>query len=205
MQCNDAKTLLNDHIEGELSPNQTTCLNIHLGSCSECREDLFQREMLVQRLNELVLPRAPDYFAERIKKHRKQKNAEKVRWFATGASVAAGVAVLLFVAGWQFLFNDTDTFPVSIIQKTDDNVHLLVHSNSGLDGVRFSVLMPESVELKGFTGKRTVAWLGKLKRGENILSLPLKKLARPEQTVVVRIEHQDSKKEYTIQLAATTS
>lgn len=206
MQCNDAIVLLNDYIDGDLSVNQKTLLNLHLSSCSECREKLFQREMLIQRLNAMRVPRAPDQLPERIYRHRFElvKQAkQKLQWFVAGAGFAATLAIAVVVFNASIQMEHTN-FPLAVAQtsSTDKNIHLLLHSKRGLDDVKFSIMIPESVELRGYSGRRTIAWKGKLEKGENILSLPLIKMAEQVDSVVVRIEHEKSSKEYHIQLAA---
>lgn len=201
MQCEAVFTLLNEHIDGTLSPNQTTLFNLHLSSCSKCREALFQREMMVQRLNGLRINDYPQSLKNRILKQRQQIRAERARWFGAGMGLAAAVAMFaVIVTG--FLYNPLQTENLHLTHDNEKEVHILLHSKKGLDDVRFLVLVPDSMGIKGFGSKKEIAWTGTLKKGENILSLPLIRHSEKSQTVVVRIEHQDSTKEYHIQLAA---
>ena len=206
MQCVDAIALLDDHIDSQLSANQTTLLNFHLSTCTRCRQELFQREMLVQRLSEMASVAAPQHLKDRIIRQRLQNHRQNARWFFGGVGLAATI-MLAVVSVWLLQHTLVDA-PVVVAKqeaKNNNDLHLLLHSAQGLEGVRFSILVPESVQLKGYPAGTKIAWVGKLRKGENILTLPLVSKAQKPQVVVLKIEHRDAKKEYHIQLAARTT
>jgi hypothetical protein len=80
-----------------------------------------------------------------------------------------------------------------------------VHSEHAIDNVRFTLVVPENMELQGFAGRRQVAWRGRLQQGENLLSLPLVALKPAIGTLVVKIEHGQTSKEYSVHILANAS
>lgn len=204
MQCKDTKELLDDYMADELQQQQRIVVESHLSVCEHCRQQLQQKQWLLSQLQTLPAPKPSRQLANRIVKQRRQKQAQKWRWFSAGvgSALAAGLVVFVFIVTLGNLNKQVETSAavlVGINQASD--VHILVQSGHDLENVRFSLLMPDNLELKGFKGRRELAWRGQLQQGANLLSLPLVPLTATHGTVVVRIEHQNVSKEYRVDIS----
>lgn len=208
MQCEDFNNWIDYYLEDELEAHRRSSLEAHTSQCEHCRQLLEQKRWLLSQLNTLPAPQASRQLAHRIVKQRQQKHAQKWRWFGAGvgSALAAGLAVFVFVVTLGNFNKQVQTSAAVLagINHASD-VHILVQSGHDLENVRFSLLMPASLELKGFKGRRELAWQGRLQQGSNLLSLPLVPLEAAHGTVVVKIEHQNVSKEYRVDISVNAS
>jgi len=109
MKCSDAHKLMGDYLEGVLAPEEGGKLRDHLESCEDCKELLEDFDDIAQQARELPRLEPSDAawpaILRRVRKARTETAAPlapRRRWFETifapGRFVAAGVAVLLFMA-----------------------------------------------------------------------------------------------------------
>lgn len=109
MKCSDAHKLMGDYLEGILPSEEGGKLRDHLESCEDCKELLEDFDDIAQQARELPRLEPSDAawpaILRRVRKARTETAAPlapRRRWFETifapGRFVAAGVAVLLFMA-----------------------------------------------------------------------------------------------------------
>lgn len=207
MQCEDIKNLVDDYIDERLTGPQLQDMQEHFARCRNCAAEVKQKQQLLQQLRALPTPQTPPYLAQRIIKSRQQKLSQQWRWFGAGigSAMAAGLAVLVIV----LLFRPLDpkaTLESTVIAKLhqSSDVHILVHSGHTIDDVRFTLMVPDNIELRGFEGRRHVVWQGRLRQGENLLSLPVVALKPSTGTLIVKIEHGESSKKYYVNIVASS-
>lgn len=105
-----ARELLNDSVEGELSPALGAQLEAHLAGCDACTRELDELRRTLQLLRALPDPEPPPYLATRVMARLADGEGRAPRWarafgflsspaFAT--SVAAGFACLLLVTALE--------------------------------------------------------------------------------------------------------
>ena len=205
MQCEDIKNQLDDYIDGCVPEPELQIMQKHLSICRDCASMVNRKERLLRQLRNLPAPQAQSCLAQRIIKSRKQKQHRQWRWFGTGVgtAIAAGLAILAVFAILKPFSPGAVSEPtvVAKLHQASD-VHILVHSRHAIEDVRFTLVVPESIELQGFEGRRQVAWRGSLRQGENLLSLPVVALQPSGGTLVVKIEHGESSKEYNVNVMA---
>jgi anti-sigma-K factor RskA len=211
MQCEEIKNRIDDFIDGCVPESDLQAMQEHLSHCPDCASEVNLKQQLLLKLRSLPAPQTPPYVAQRIVKARQQKQRQqqnqKWRWFGAGigTAIAAGLAVFAVVMLLQ-PFNPNATAEPTVVATLHQpsDVHILVHSEHAIDDVRFTLVVPENIELQGFAGRRQVAWRGQLQQGENLLSLPLVALKPAIGTLVVKIEHGQSSKEYYVNILATS-
>jgi anti-sigma-K factor RskA len=212
MQCDDIKNRIDDYIDGCVPESDLPAMQEHISHCPDCASEVKLKQRLLHQLRNLPMPQPPPYVARRIVKERRQKQRQqqhqKWRWFSAGVgtAIAAGLAVFAVVTLLQpFNPNATPEPTVVATLHQPSDVHILVHSEHAIDNVRFTLVVPENMELQGFAGRRQVAWRGRLQQGENLLSLPLVALKPAIGTLVVKIEHGQTSKEYSVHILANAS
>jgi hypothetical protein len=148
------------------------------------------------------LPRAPvpDGLLDRIRdaRIRKSKRSKRLRvtLLACAASAMLGLAIVLQLS--------LDTSPERIPGGTrmlssvhqPEQVNFLVTAKEAHDEVTFSLLLPPEWELQGYQGQQTLSWPGKLKAGNNLLSIPVVALQPKPGTLIMQIRDKDTVKEY---------
>ncbi|HEC18137.1 MAG TPA: hypothetical protein ENI97_02205 [Gammaproteobacteria bacterium] len=62
---------------------------------------------------------------------------------------------------------------VSIALNTQQQIRLAFASSEPLQGARITIRLPENVALVGYPGRRQLSWETNLKKGDNLLNLPV--------------------------------
>lgn len=100
MNCEAAKMLFGEHIDGTIPPEKEAALQAHLSVCKSCREELAALAALEKNLSFLREP-APASLKtnvmDRIRADAKKK--QRRRWFGPGAALGAAAAILVLVLG----------------------------------------------------------------------------------------------------------
>lgn len=73
MSCNDIKIMINEYLDNELPKGKDGVLFTHLSTCSECRDE-FRQQNLIQHELMLHKLKVPDSLEERIFNSIKQRN-----------------------------------------------------------------------------------------------------------------------------------
>ncbi|KPJ93554.1 MAG: hypothetical protein AMJ53_07005 [Gammaproteobacteria bacterium SG8_11] len=205
MQCDNIQSCIDDYLDGQLPASQQHLMQAHLARCADCATALQQKTNLLRQLRNLPAPRPQPGLKQQITAMRTTRHASHWRWFAAGVATAMAAGLAVFVV--TILLNpmaDKRAFQSAVTAKLHqtNDVYILVHSEHTLEDVRFTLLMPESLQLDGYQGRQQLQWHGRLQQGENLLSLPLKAMTPTTGTLVVKIEHGNSSKEYYVTVSA---
>lgn len=158
-----------------------------------------QEQELLELLKDYPMPEATAGFYDRALARAAYEGTrrQRRRWIAAGfgSAIAAGILILL-VSGTLF---DSAGIPepetaipgVTIALAEPQTVNLVFASANQLDNATLTVMLPEGVELDGFSGRREVSWQTSLAAGRNLLPLRLVALTPSGGEVVARLEHED--------------
>ncbi len=94
---------------------------------------------------------------------------------------------------------------IFIALNQQQDIKLAFYSNESLKGARITIQLPENVALVGYPGRRTLSWTTDLKKGENLLRLPVVATQIARGDLVANIEFQDRVKTLTIGLAVNAA
>ncbi|MCF6338653.1 MAG: hypothetical protein L3J84_12025 [Gammaproteobacteria bacterium] len=156
-----------------------------------------------------------------------QQQSHHRRGFALGFGSAAAAALAVWVVVGMFPgeLSDTDSVseqtiasvetsknkvveqpvvqqpPVmSIALNTQQTIRLAFASSESLQGAKITIRLPENVALVGYPGRRQLSWETNLKKGDNLLNLPIiaTQVARGE--LIADIEYEGRVKTLTLNL-----
>lgn len=164
-----------------------------------------------------VPPLRPDFRREALRAARvagrtlrRKMLQHDVRIAALAASSA--IAGLLFAAAQmpipRVALHDFDTVSadkVEVYAVTAGEVQALrlrIQSPRDFEGVRFSVELPDDVALAGQPGVRAITWEGSLRKGSNVLELPLLAQAGATGRVATRVAWREFERELEAQLVS---
>lgn len=217
MNCSEIKLHVHDYSEATLSPLQQNNVKRHLSHCEECRLFYDQHNHLRTALAHIPRPKASEEFRKHLlkqhelkKQQLKQQSLSK-KVFATKFSIT-GVAIaasIVFSIVLSTIMNNDSRAPLSSAQiqnqtqivaalNEPSQVNFLVNAKHAIDDVIFSLNVPPELELYGYTGQQTLSWSGKLKKGNNLLTIPVVALTHHSATLVMEIKHNDAVKEYKV-------
>lgn len=190
MDCNAFK----NHIDGGFTGASAAEVEAHLSACPSCRKAWAVSRKAQEVLRGMPEPRVPVDYAERALAHawsRHERPAVAARgvWLALAATFVLGLGLgVVLTRGHMdppagYTLRDGTVY----LQSGDvTTVRIAVDAERDMDDVAFVIGIPAGMELQGHPGEQRVAWQGSLKRGRNLLGLPLQ--AKPGASGVLQAE-----------------
>jgi hypothetical protein len=149
---------------------------------------------------------APDFrqrvFAEVRRQHADKPGPSHGFRFAAGFATAA-------LAGMAIWFVSSVYIPESMIEQPQmisvsvnkaQTVRLVFDSQTDIQLVNLSIDLPENVELDGYPGRKELSWNTSLKKGPNILALPILAIGQGQGELLAHLSYGDKSKEFRIVL-----
>lgn len=204
MNCKILQSQLNDFLDGELKPVQVEQVQAHLGSCDSCYQ-LWQQELQFRQLmHDIPVPAPKAGFEERVfAKLPKNSVVSHKRAFVAGFGGAIAAGVMLMIAAAIFIKPVTQ-------QELIPNITLTMHESKKVNMVfdvpemvadaTFSLQVPEHIEIAGRKGLHQIEWKTALKKGKNLLSLPIVAKALDSGELVAQIKYGDQVKVFRMKL-----
>lgn len=197
MDCNTFIARMGDWLDEALGAQAAQDMRVHSVQCRACSHALASERNLRDELRRLPVPGPRPGFAREAVRlarlangaGRRQGGQKRDALFAFGGAAAAsfGVAAVLFLRGMVPASDATAPLPlpmqvasgghpfqtVAMTVGHVESVRLRIDSPRNFDQVRFSVELPDHVWLAEQPGIRALTWAGSLRKGENVLELPL--------------------------------
>lgn len=116
---------------------------------------------------------------------------------ALGAAAAAAITVMVL----RPLDRSADTAPrIALTLNEARDVDVLIDSERDLEGAIIRIAVSGGVALNGFDDEHQLEWQTDLRRGSNLLSLPLVARSAGQAQLVAVIEHQGRIRQVTVNL-----
>jgi hypothetical protein len=123
-----------------------------------------------------------------------------------GLALAASV-LLIFTVN---LFLKSGTAPVeeipglAIALNQVQEVRLVFESERAMHNARFTIELPEGIELSGYPGLRVISWEGNLAQGRNLLVLPVEARSGHGGKLVAYVTHTGKRKNLVLSMEVQT-
>ena len=216
MNCQEFTLLIDDYLDGSLDNNQIVSIEKHITECNSCHEKLSQAQDLLNGLKNIPVPEMSPGFAQRAIRQateQKQPNEHHRRGFITGFSsaIAAGL-VLVLVVGGLLPTQQPDQLPmqtasvhepiqeITLSVEQVQMVNLVFDAPHAVADAELSLTLPPHVELSGYPGQHNLAWRSEIKQGRNVLSLPIRGIAKADGELIAQINSNGKVKSIRIQL-----
>lgn len=205
MNCDETRALFDDYAAGALPDAASRAIETHLRNCPGCRAVATEELRLRAALRALPVPKPRAGFAQQALRRARARNRlaglpPASRWFGTGFATA----MLAMVLVWGGLMSLGPQTPVAAKLHMAVNqvrtVGLLIDAPEDLAGVEVSMKVPEHVELVGFPGRRNLSWKTDLRKGRNVLSLPILATMQGEDDMHVSLFHERKTKTFRVEL-----
>lgn len=158
----------------------------HAAQCRACATALAQEREVRAALRSLPVPPVRPEFArdalrvavmaDRATRRHLRQHYRRIAW-ALGSMAAAALVTVLVLRPFQdsgeneLAMSGGETWALMAGQV--QSLRLRIDAPRDFDGVRFSVDLPDHVSLAGQPGIRSMTWEGSLRKGTNVLELPL--------------------------------
>lgn len=204
-RCEEFRTLWTEWHDGRLDSETAERFAAERTRCPSCARYDRQMRELVHALGELPLPDRQDHLRVRSTKPR----AHRTRAWATAAAIVVAFAAGVLLAPLQTESQGSTVVRAEAVQLQPQHtkqIQVAVAAPRSMDEVRFTIELPDGVELEGYPGQRVVGWQGHLSKGRNRLTLPVRVTRNTaDGDLVARIRHAEGGSELRVPLKTTSA
>jgi len=179
MNCEIPQALL-DVPASEIPDATMAEVKLHLETCSACNKAWRMKRLLSTTLTATPVPVLPEGTADRILARVFAADAQRRRRHTAAFVGLATALVLSLILG--FTLNEQIT-PIPdytlrggrlILQsERPTTVGVAFNAGSTLKNVHFTVDLPAGMQVAGQPGLHHLSWMGELRKGQNLLKLPV--------------------------------
>ena len=191
MNCDKVQTVINDYIDDDLSADQTAALQRHITGCESCArhlELLTAQQAALQTLPYKALaPKAEQGLLRQAIKHAEQEN----NTVHHGYKLAVAAMFAIMVIALSVFYPSKDHSNAENFIAVNNNVHTVrvaIDAEKALKGVELRVDLSANLELDGFGNKKQISWTTGLRKGVNIISLPIIGIAKGDGNITTHIQ-----------------
>lgn len=197
MNCDEVKFRINEYVDNSLAADDCAAVKAHCEDCVDCSRDidalLRQKQILAKlpaiELDSAVKKRLIDtavLSGEAASKSRKSAGTPSVVYrFAAAAMISA---IALFATMTFISTPESKGDYMVIVSDQVQTITVAIESEQAIDMVKMHVELSDNLELKGFGSKRQVNWDAGLKKGVNVISLPIIGIAQGEGDITTRVQ-----------------
>lgn len=209
MTCSKLTASLDDYVDGLLEQAETAMLAAHIESCAECRR-LLERESSfresLQDYGEFSMPHADAAFFDQALINAAQQGTrrQRNRWVMTGVSGTIAAGLVLWMLGGIFFdatpLTEQDIPAIAMTLEEPRTVNLVFSSATALADATMTVVLPQGIEIQGFTGQREITWMTSLTEGKNVLPLTLIATSPHGGELLATLRHQGDDKSFRVRV-----
>jgi anti-sigma factor RsiW len=228
--CRPVRERFTAYLDRSLRLDDRRRIDAHLAGCAACADDLRLMRALLEALDGVPPPAPPAGYRERFSarlaaepdlprprpgtgrpRRVRFRTGRNPRWAKGATAAVAGVAAAGLVLAVLFSAPEPPgpapgpraQAVAHIPQGGDAVVEIWFDAARAVDNVRFTVRLPDGVRLVS-DGRMVAAaefsWEGSLNAGPNVISLPVRGVARGEWTVTAGLHKGDGHKETSLPL-----
>jgi len=201
MNCTEINTQLDEYLDGDLAELEKQLVEEHLANCKDCQNSLGEIRAMRRALSELPVAEPDELFEKRVFQEVRRRHADNAKYkFTAGFMTAMAASLALWFASTVFIQQVPVDQPQIVMVALNDahTVRLMFDAPKAIDQVTMSIGLPGHVELDGYPGNKELVWQTRLKKGQNILALPIRAVAMGEGELVAYLSYGDRKKKFRV-------
>lgn len=203
MNCTDINIHIDDWLDDQLSEQDRLAFDQHVSNCADCAAKLESARSLMLGLQNIAAPPPSANFERRVFAEVRRRHKESHRFrFSAGFATAATASLAIWFASSVMIPEAVIEQPrmISVAMNEAQTVRLMFESQTDIEQVQLSVGLPDNMELDGYPGRRQLAWQTSLKKGENILALPIMAIEQGQGELVAELSYGDKVKTFRVVL-----
>lgn len=203
MNCSAIDHLVDDYLDGVLTSSDAAALERHVAACPLCRARMIREQNVRQLLRTLPAPEpSADFFDRAIAEAVVRDPRKHRRMPGLGLALAASVT-LVFALGVLYRpgpapIQDIPGLAIALNQVQD--VSLVLESDQPMQNARFTIQLPEGIEVDGYPGQRELSWEGSLAQGKNLLVLPVEARSSHGGDLVAVVTYSGKRKNFVLRM-----
>ncbi len=195
MNCEQVDNLVQDYIDDDLPEAQLKAITGHHQICSTC-ESNYQKAVQIRALLQAIpVPPASEGFVDRVLSEAQHSsgNQKPATYRAFAGAIAAGFAIWFITASTFFTTpvntqNNTNDIYKVMVSNEVKTIKVVIESKYKLADVQMSIELSPNLELAGFRSRTSINWSTQLKKGTNLIQLPILGLAAGDGEIITRIQ-----------------
>jgi len=180
MQCTEINIQIDGFLDKQLNPEELLALEEHVSYCAECAEKLEIAKSLAIGLRNQPLPPHTAKFKQRVfaevrSQYKENRQRDHGYSFAAGFATAAVASLVIWFVSSVFIADSYVEQPqmIAVAMNQAQTVSLIFDSPGDIQLAELKIDLPDNMELDGYPGRRELTWQTSLKKGQNILDLPV--------------------------------
>ena len=214
MNCTDIDNLFDEYLNHDLDEKSLSDFHQHVSDCHRCARQLENAQALIAGLRSIPVPAAAQGFEQRVfarvrRQYQQQPRHVSYFRFATGFATAtvAGL-VILFATSIYFpqstpIQQDISAQMINVAINQSSTVRLVFEAEQALTAVNLTIDLPHNMEVEGYPGHHQLSWTTHLKKGQNVLALPIVALDPGQGELIAKLDYGDTQKEFRILLQSS--
>lgn len=208
MNCTDINTLLDDYLDNDLLVHEQRAIELHIDDCTACQQSVREAQAVREALASLPMVEASDDFESKVfaQVRKQNRDSRHDRRFLNGFVTAVAASVFLWVATPMILAPKQSLDSANVIAVAMNEmrpVRLLFDAPDSIAQVTLSIELPANVELKGYPGRSQLSWNTSLKKGQNVLALPINAIEAGKGELIAHLSYGNTIKTYRLILKTT--
>jgi hypothetical protein len=215
--CQQIEQDLDELLGGAFSLRLVDEMHEHMRTCTSCKKKFDQEGRIISLLAQQKVPPMREDFAKQAlivarsrfetsvdtRKKTGNHNNNGHRGLFAGFGYALATVAVAWIAINQFLSINHNAAPIQTVSMSVGevkNVHLVFNSPESMDNVMVAITLPEHTKFHGRSGVNKLSWNTSLKKGKNIISLPVIAEQDKNGEIITRISSGENSKIFKIHL-----
>jgi hypothetical protein len=214
--CKTVQSQIDEFLDLTLDKQVQIQLSEHIDKCKACAGFVDAQRQFSASLKQMpVLGPSADFYSrvfiniERKQSEQKTIHSHRkgfVRGFST--AIAAGLALWVVVGLYPQIKQQPLQDPVYAVSMSLDEVQIVslaFHTVNAVNNAKVTLKLPANMELVGYEGMSELTWNTQLKKGDNLLKLPMRAKSLMQGKIFAEIEHQNKKKSFSFDVRVKQS
>lgn len=203
MNCRQCIENIDDFLDEQLSAKSAASVRAHIASCSNCHEAVLQERVLRNLVRDVPSSQPSEAHLDSllIKAAEEGERRERRRLGVfVSSALAASLAVLVLSATFFPLGNPSSpAIPgLKLALHEARDVKLVMDSSRSLKDAVFTLRLPGDVELIGHPGRKLITWKANVRKGKNVLVLPVVARGYGGGELIAEITHNKKQKKLVV-------